>query len=408
MIGRLLAGLPGPSIRDVLILGDPVGRLCQQLRDAGMEVTCCPDLQSTPSGEHSGVVVTSLDDLLSSSGHWDAIVAVDGFGRIYEVRSPLVRTRMIRDLRRLTDVFVVAPARRERAAPDLNDLGPYDLHDLFSLYPFLTELPRDPFSTHDAPVILASSRVLGIGSEWVSSSNLTELSRTASGVSMSVRTFAWRDTIVKVEAASEHYFERCQALTEALFLGSLDDATATRLDMPRVRLVQRGRAVSTVVRDRVPGSPLRPGEAARNPLLLAHVMAAITAMAAAGLFHNDLRPWNILWDGHSVRLIDWAEAGWFDSDIRGLPQVIALAGTLAALLTPEIPWSNGFVDATLAIVPEVLSQPGQTDLYDHAWLGLPLVAPDLLEDLTSAPGIDAAAVMDCVLSRAMDAIKVVS
>lgn len=413
MIAELLTSLPGSAIRDVLVLGDPAARICRQLRDRGLTITCCTDLQTSPDADHAGEVVSSLDSLLDGGGSWDAVVALDGFDRMNDVRTQEARSQMMRGLRRVTDLLVLNPVRQERFAPDLNDLGPYDTNDLFACFPLLTECDLAPNDWSADPLIVASTQLLGLGGQWVSALDLRELSRTASGVSQRVRTFEWNDAIVKVEAASEHYFERCQALTEARFLMAIDESVTARLSLPRVRLIERGRAVSLVVRDRVEGRPLTPGEARRSPELLAQVVTAAADVADAGLFHNDLRPWNLLWNGREVRFIDWAEASTCDADVRGLPQVLALAGTLAALLTDEIPWSNGFVEETTALVPPASRSGPNTDnsgmvttnqWSGQEWLALPSFSQELLHVLASPSEWEAARIVAHVLDVAYTAI----
>jgi predicted Ser/Thr protein kinase len=404
MIADLLNSLPGSVIRDVLVLGDPAARICRELREHGLMITCCTDLQSSPDADHAGALVSSLDSLLDGGGRWDAVVALDGFDRINDVRSPVARSRMMHGLRQITDLLVLTPARRECPAPDLNDLGPYDTADLFACFPLLTECELTPTGGSAGPLIVASTQLLGLGDQWVRASELRELSRTASGVSHTVRTFEWHDAIIKVEAASEHYFERCQALAEARFLTTVDESIAVRLSLPRVRLIERGRAVSHVLRDRVEGRSLEPGEARGSPQLLEHVVSAAADLAACGLFHNDLRPWNLLYDGSNVRFVDWAEASTCDADVRGLPQVLALAGTLAALLTDEIPWSNGFVEGTAALVPPGMGPLSQRDVSGREWLALPAYSQDLLHVLASPSEWETARIVAHVLGLATTAM----
>jgi len=147
--------------------------------------------------------------------------------------------------------------------------------------------------------------------------------------------------VLKAEVASTEYLERTQVLGEARFLADQGNGSL-RTSLPRLRATSAGVAVNTLLREAVPGVPFALGAAERRVYAAQAFLTAQVDWSRAGLFHNDLRPWNLLMDGPHVRLIDFADAGPADADVDGLPQVIALAGVLAWLLGVDLPSDAGF------------------------------------------------------------------
>jgi len=246
-----------------------------------------------------------------------------------------------------TATLVEAP--RRPLAPDLHDLGPYSL-DIFEPFQFLSELHCESFSITEPPrpLLVASNQGLLVGSTWRPPTEFTALSGGRDNRNRGVETFHHRNGVFKVERASADYFERCQALNEATFLQMIPTETRLHLDLPAVQALWRGRAVTHVFRENVPGRPLTPGVGRDDPALIQEFVNACGKLGGCGLFHNDLRPWNLLWDGDRVRFIDFADTSTEDLDVQDLPQILAFAGTLAGLIGNDLPWGEDFLAAVWA------------------------------------------------------------
>lgn len=393
------------SVSRTLVIGDPGARLCTALRARGHHVECCPDLQQISGAEHKVVVSPTLEGLSALSTTWDLAVAVDGFGRLQEVHS---RQRLAGFLAWLSDraAVVVIEAPRQALAPGLHELGPYLTGEFLSAFPFVSEFPgmdcRSERSDAAPPVLVASRQGLLYKGDWLPSDRLVLLGRDLR--ESPVSTYRHGDTVFKIERASTDYFERCEASSEAYFLTSVDDDTREALALPRLVSSEHGRAVTTIARQWVPGVPLLPGACRGGRVPLSAVIDFAVRWARAGLFHNDLRPWNLLWDGETISAIDYADAGRHDSDVQGLPQVLALAGTLAALLTEGLPWGEGFLTALLA--PSVEAGVGEqwrsSEMLDAPWLSLPGRADALADSLAALTSLDTATVVRTVLKTLMD------
>jgi O-antigen chain-terminating methyltransferase len=74
---------------------------------------------------------------------------------------------------------------------------------------------------------------------------------------------------------------------------------------------------ATVVYARVGGELLGSGGPMPVPqieAIVADILESLRELHAEGLFHNDVRSWNVLWDGERARLIDFADTSRTDSD----------------------------------------------------------------------------------------------
>jgi hypothetical protein len=218
------------------------------------------------------------------------------------------------------------------------------------------------------------------------------------------------DRVLKVELASEGYFDRCEALLEARFLSSTSERERQQLNLPTVSVVRAGRSTNVVIRDYVFGASFSPGSCTTNPSLVAAVLSAASRWAELGLFHNDLRPWNFLVEGDHVTLIDYSGASNTDTDCQGIPQILALAGTIASLKSFDLPWGEEYLPALLALVNEIgleqhwtFGQMMGDDLHTSPWLSLPHVVEHLIQSLTTSTTFDAGETVLTVVDTLMSA-----
>ena len=326
----------------ILVLGDPDARMCRFLADAGHAVACCPDLQR-PRGteaDHVHVSAPTAMGLVELQDRIDVAVAVAGWGRILSTHSETSLRRLVDWLREYCTLTIVRAPRRP-LGPDLNELGPYEVLAVLGAFRYLAEaVGIEGDESLEAPLVLASDQFLVLGEEWVRADGIERLGELdPSGQDAPVRTFRIPGSrIAKVECASEEYFDRTQVIGEWAFLSGVDPQVRDLLDLPRVHLLNRGRSVLTLVRDDVVGKA--------EDLSVADQLAGVLDVAArysqVGLFHNDLRPWNVVWHEGAARLIDFEWTSGFDEDAQGLPQVLALAGTLAGIATDEIRMGEPF------------------------------------------------------------------
>jgi hypothetical protein len=336
----------------ILILGDPQATTCRLLALDGHDVWCCPDRQCSPTASHLQIAAKALEDLPDPVEHWDLVVAVDGFERIQQVHRVAILRRIMGKFAQNSRALLVEAPRRP-LAPDLHDLGPYLTSEYLADYLAVTEIQvEDTNRTSAPPLLLASNEGFFASGEWLSADSLKVHPPNNLEAPIVVRTFEADRTIIKVELASEGFFDECAVVAEGEFLQRASTKMRTVLGLPRVLNLHRGRAINVLVRERITGEPLSPGICARRDIPLESVIDVACHLSGLELFHNDFRPWNLLWNGAEMRVIDFANVSDTDSDVEGLPQVLALAGTLASLASPELPWGPEFVPNIMALANE--------------------------------------------------------
>ena len=86
---------------------------------------------------------------------------------------------------------------------------------------------------------------------------------------------------------------------------------------PRLIDYEVGGDAATVVYSRVQGDLLGSGDplpVEQIDAVVQEILASLRELHEEGLFHNDVRSWNVLWDGTTARLIDYADTSGVDSD----------------------------------------------------------------------------------------------
>jgi hypothetical protein len=220
-----------------------------------------------------------------------------------------------------------------------------------------------------------------------------------------VSTYLHAGHILKVERSNGQYFQRCEASAEANFLSHSTTELRLALDLPEVFSVHSGRAVSAMTRATVPGQVLRPGICGTQEVPIGALITWATTWAAAGVFHNDLRPRNLLWDGEKVRAIDFADSGYNDLDVQDVPQIFAFASTVAAALHPEIRWGEYFFADIMRLAPKWAADAYRysESMFQAPWLALPDVAIQLTAQLENSPDLTPSEVIDLVIDICTDA-----
>jgi len=135
-------------------------------------------------------------------------------------------------------------------------------------------------------------------------------------------------------------------------------------------------------------------------LAASDVAAATVSFAASlarrGIFHNDFRPWNLLWHNGEVKAVDYSRMSEEENDARSLPNILALVGTLSwisqcARDKTQVSLFEEFDGDIVSVLSPHLGQKGiaLADLYDQPWREFGMsnsrvsVAPDMsLEDIT--------------------------
>lgn len=283
------------------------------------------------------------EKLCEEENRWDAIVATHKMQRFYETSSEADLDRFFSWALASTDLLVVSAAKKF-TDPSRTELGPWFVPKALLAAGYLTEI-RPAELGNKEPLIVASNRWLRSGVEWLDSSSI-KISEPSRDLSEPVdttrpRTFlVQKSHIVKTQLGSLDFFDSVEILAEARALSTIPEDISRQLQLPEVKYSYFGDAVSTLSREAIAGNSLVEAASAKsfppNELMRAVINEA-QRYARCGIFHNDIRPWNVIWTNQGrARFVDFSRLSQADEDARGLPQVIALIATLDWIARPEM------------------------------------------------------------------------
>jgi len=184
------------------------------------------------------------------------------------------------------------------------------------------------------------------------------------------KSFNLGDVIIKTELHPLDLVESSEIFAEAEFLRSIDRRTAKRLKLPKVKYVHNGRYISQFGRTAIKGE--RVDEVLNldnSKIILLHFIELCSNLATSGIFPNDLRPWNILWDGERCSFIDFASTDKYDRDVLGLPQILSFLATANYISKGESGKQGWELESSfklLSTVPSVFLNE-RTYFYDFTW-----------------------------------------
>ena len=372
-----------------LVFFDKGSKEVELLMESGVEVTVVHHHTSDLNAmAQRGVRTMLLGDLLLMKDTWDMAVLASGFDRYLRTTSELGRRELYEWLGRHSTISLISAPRRALDST-LNLLGPYQLAEISDSFTFISEI-TSPVELSDSPLLVASDNWLLIGDTWYRGGDLHLLKHSLSNGDLDTRAFCYLTPdgqIIKIELVNTDYFERCQTLREALFLQMVNESTDLLPAFPQLLTLTHGRAVVTSARKAVSGECIEHGAALRQPKLCKSLVELASDYARSGLFHNDLRPWNVLWDGDVARFIDFADTSSRDSDTMGLPQIAALIGTLLYLQGFPIRANKAFSEdvTQLLFAPREDANHWPLTLFDGPWRSLSLMDERQLLTLANQP-----------------------
>ncbi len=246
---------------------------------------------------------------------------------------------------------VVAPLQRQSLDPALTPLGPWRPPKWMRTLGVVTEIK----SSQDTATHAFVSRTHAIcGRQAFEFSRTLAESESPHGDGWSMLVTDGQ-LVLKAEIACADYLERTQVPGEARFLTDVR-TDAIRDLLPRLHTVNVGMGVNTLIREKVEGASTTSAFPASGLTCALSLLSEHQRWASTGLFHNDLRPWNLIWSGTDARLIDFADAGTLDADVTYLPQAIALAGLIAWLLGMNFSIGADFAAEVRAAAERVLER----------------------------------------------------
>jgi hypothetical protein len=314
------------------------------------------------------------------------------FLSFYRINSAARIEEFMNQLQGSAQSVIMLLPRRE-VSPEFDYKSVYASHELVCRFKFFHELEsKDTLN----PVIFASDSFYLDRGQIVHAFDLEVFPSTVLGnESESVRTWIGKGGLLhKSELASVDFFERSQVAQEGYFLSQFQMDNPGNKSFPRLEKVSYGRAIVESVRELVPGRALNENDYG-NLHVVELFHSACLRFSSKGFFHNDLRPWNLLFDGSKIELVDFADTSKRDNDLTGLHQIEGYIGTALVLLGKMKILPVNFASTIKSLIDAKFSY----HQWSEMWLNLPVkvdyskllvlddpqvVAREILSEITAA------------------------
>lgn len=252
--------------------------------------------------------------------------------------------------------------------------------DLIELWDLVSEIGTYKIHARNAytPLVLISDKYLFIGRKILVRNKDIKIIYKSKNNYYSI-VVKYKKLIIKLCLNQDS--EKAKLLdNEYIFLNKLSIFTKIRLRLPLKIKYFDGSYVSYLKRKYIEGVALTEiKDIESTDLLLSHFLDLSIKYSENHLFMNDLRPWNIIWDGKKCHFIDFEYSSEFDDDNSRYPQIVyffAIAHLISKKLD-SIFWSPDQVIDYLNTHTSFRSEPDE--YYSDMWLRLPNYRRELLK-----------------------------
>lgn len=319
--------------------------------------------------------IVHLAELAEESGPPNMIVFLGSLNRLRRTLLPIDYRNLLTWLRDNCDIAVLS-APRDPIAPGFVDFGPYNVEEIVTTFPYVMEF-TSPTTCRSLvpPRLIVSRRWLWDSGSWQKVDDAPRWHQTRLAGRKTLEPH--KSVILKQDAVSVDYNEVSDVTREARFLSSVSQKQRESLGLPKLFSHQSGRCINTLTREKVLGEVITRSCDYPTDQVITSLIQLAARYSQAGLFHNDIRPWNVLWDGNRIAFIDFAGVAELEDDTEGLPQVLALAATLSSLLFPSESERIPFTDYAWGLwrSSEVAQRHGVAELMGQPWAQLGIDAP---------------------------------
>ena len=251
---------------------------------------------------------------------------------------------------------------------------PENMLSLLERYSYLKEITWLRSHSRGAlrPIIYSSDELIYSNNQLkkFKKENIHQKHQYVDGKTLSRKTFEVEDSIIKTEIHPQNMAERSEIFLESKFLISWPKESDHEFSFPRVVKLERGVLISQFEREAVPGSRIDEVLSSSNAdQILEKFLSLISKLAKLGVFPNDLRPWNILWDERDCHLIDFSSTDYFDRDVLLGPQVVSFLATADYIVSTKLGDPTWRLDNIIELLSEqefVFSEFSEL-IFDFAW-----------------------------------------
>jgi len=325
--------LRGKRLLDV---GSSLGYVCYYFADRGMQTE---GWEGNPSNTEVAQLIGELNGLTShirtqlfdpdsvstiAPGQFDVVTLLSVLHHVVYHQGLEQTQQLMRDLLRRVPVLVLELARKGEDPELFWDAAlPDDELDIFALVRDEVEIvPLGMFDTHLSDkarplyVVARKESVTVNGRIYpVTRSSAEAYPGSAAVWDHDSRRYYWGDDLfIKQYRVDDRHSTNARLIThEISALLGLQHLSSP----PRLIDYEVSGDTATVVYARVGGELLGssgPLPVAQIEAIVRDLLQALQELHGEGVFHNDVRSWNVLWDGERARLIDFADASRIDFD----------------------------------------------------------------------------------------------
>lgn len=192
--------------------------------------------------------------------------------------------------------------------------------DFYRNYDFVIELAkvRVNFNSPEYPLLYTSKILLLINRRFYNK-DLAKIILSAGSIFS--RVYLIKNKLYKVGVSNSNSDSSVEK--EFQFLTNLRLIMKIQLRIPRKVVYNKGLTVDLLQRKKINGVDLLKIETIEDPnKVLKDFIRLCRKFSKARIYHNDLRPWNVLWDGKKCVFIDFENSSKVDQDVSNYPQIL--------------------------------------------------------------------------------------
>lgn len=192
--------------------------------------------------------------------------------------------------------------------------------DFYINYDYVVELAKAKidFSSAEYPILYTSKTFLLINCRFYKDNFGNIIRNTGSIFS---RVYLIKNKLYKVGLSSSNGVSSVSREFE--FLINLRLIDKIKLRIPVKVVLTKGLVFDLLQRKKIDGIALHEIKTISDPLkILQEYIKLCRKFSKARIYHNDIRPWNILWDGKKCVFIDFENSSKFDQDVSNFPQIL--------------------------------------------------------------------------------------
>jgi len=192
--------------------------------------------------------------------------------------------------------------------------------DFYRNYDYVSELAGVKISLNSAeyPILYTSNALLFIDSKFYKN-NFVNVIRSSESVFS--RVYFVKNKLYKVSLSNSNIYS--SSVKEFKFISNLRFKNKIKLGIPINISSNEGLVFDTSKRKKINGIDLHKIKTIDDSHeILKEFIQLCRKFSKAKIYHNDIRPWNILWNGKKCVFIDFEYSSKYDQDTSNYPQIL--------------------------------------------------------------------------------------